>query len=89
MKKKLITLDEETANLLAKEANASETVRAAVRVYLQHISTDGKANLVQAVQDQKQINADLLKKIDELQWKIEETQELMQKIANRMGGDSW
>ncbi len=89
MKKKLITLDEETANLLAKEANASETVRAAVRVYLQHISTDGRANLVQAVQDQKQINTDLLGKIDELQWKIEETHELMTKIANRMGGDSW
>lgn len=89
MKKKLITLDEETANLLEKEPNASETVRAAVRVYLQHISTDGKANLVQAMVDQKRINADMLKKVDELQWKIEETHELMTKIANRMGGDSW
>lgn len=89
MKKKLITLDKETANLLEKESNASETVRAAVRVYLQHISTEGKANLVQAMVDQKRINQEMLDETEKLRWEMQEVKELMTKIANRMGGDSW
>ena len=89
MKKKIISLDDETFNLLAKQANASETVRSAVKVYLQNISTDGKKNLVQSMVEQNRATQEIFKKADELQWKIEEIHELMTKISNRMGGDNW
>jgi len=40
MKKLLITLDDDSSNLLAKKANKSAFVRQALKVYNEDISTD-------------------------------------------------
>lgn len=40
MKKLLLTLDDETFNLLAKEKNKSQTIRDSIKIYKSDISTD-------------------------------------------------
>jgi len=45
MKKLLIAFDDDTAHLLAKNPNMSQTVREAVAIYNEHISTDTVAGL--------------------------------------------
>lgn len=84
-----LKIDEDTANLLAKQKNKSEFVRNAIMVHTGYIKPGEKTSLLEILVKQNKTNEELLKKIDELQWKIEETHELMTKIANRMGGDSW
>lgn len=44
MKKILIILDEESSKVLEKFPNMSQTVRTALKVYNEHISTDEKIN---------------------------------------------
>lgn len=48
MKKRMISLDEKTANLLEKSPNASETIRQALMIYNEDISTDTLAGMRQA-----------------------------------------
>lgn len=78
MKRMLITLDEETANLLDKKVNKSQAVRDALRVYNEDISTDTLEGMRQAFRITH-------KKLEELETQIVYLSELIEKLNGRVG----
>ena len=79
MKRKLITLDEETSNLLAKSPNASEMVRQALRVYKEDISTDTIAGMREAFRRLSEQNKELQSSVDYL---IEQLDNLPERLRS-------
>lgn len=84
MSKRLIIFDEETANLLDNSPNASETVRQAVKAYHQHISPDGKKNLVQAMTDIDKLQRELNKSLKEFDERLIYLTELLERLNTKI-----
>jgi len=75
MKKRMISLDEKTANLLEKSPNASETIRQALMIYNEDISTDTLAGMRQAfrllAEQQEKQHEELTNMLFEMNEKLE------------------
>ena len=78
MKRILITIDEKTANLLEGSPNRSETVRQALKVYHEDISTDTLAGMRKAFRIS-------LEKQEELETQIIYLTELVEKLNAKVG----
>ena len=93
MKKKLITLDEETFNLLSKYPNASEVVRDALRVYIQHISLENLAKMDVAwkanVSAIKKLSTQYEERTAELNEQLYTLYEELEKLKERITPGSW
>ena len=70
MKKLLVTLDEDTANLLSKQSNMSAYIRQALKVYNEDISTDTIVGLREAYKHILAELKDLHSKIDFMEKKL-------------------
>ena len=84
MKKRMISLDEKTANLLEKSPNASETIRQALMIYNEDISTDTLAGMRQAfrkLQEQQE------KQHEELTNMLFEINEKLETVVRRATGE--
>lgn len=82
MKRKIILLDDESANLLAKEPNASETVRQALKVYNEHISTDTLAGMRKAFTTMQQSQTELEQSLGE---RMDYLTEVIEKLNSKLG----
>lgn len=70
MKKFLLTLDEDSANLLKRQPNKSAYIRQALKIYNEDISTDTIAGLREAYKQIIVSLDDINKKLDYLDRKI-------------------
>jgi len=87
MKRILITIDDETANLLAKSPNRSETVRQALKVYHEDISTDTLAGMRKAFMTMQQSQTELEESLGErMDYLTEVVEKLNKKLADASGG---
>lgn len=87
MKPKQILFDKDTANLLAKQKNASEFVRQATKAYLSHTSTGGKRNLIQTMVDINLTAQEMREQLDQLSNDMFELREVITKMTAKMGGE--
>lgn len=71
MKKLLVVLDDETANLLSKEKNKSETVRQAIKYIKMDITIDKLEDLRKSYQILTKAIVDMDSKIDYIAKKIQ------------------
>jgi len=71
MKKLLVVLDDETANLLAKDKNKSATVREAIKYIKLDITTDKLENIAMSYKALMRVVTELDEKIDYIAEKVQ------------------
>lgn len=84
MKKLLVIFDEKTFNLIPAKINKSEHIRQAVQAYNQHISPDGKKNLVQAMVDIRRQHDELDEKLVTLTAQVEYLTTAIDRLNNKI-----
>lgn len=83
MKKLLVVLDDETAKVLEKSPNMSQTIRDALAVYNEHISTDTMVKIKQAFEILLKSNRERQARDGELYEMVESMKNTLDELSNR------